>query len=232
MQCGFLEHMGRQLIEHLCCQHVRDEILHHAVLQQLSKGRPVVSTTLAEMLGWEQAEVEDRLTHVPDLERDLTGRIVGWGLTLLATPHHLTFHGKTLATWCAFDTLMYPVCLDLVAQVESPCPMTQQSIRCTVSPGEITDVQPPQAILSLVLPGGREDCSREQFCGQSHFFASWAAASAWKRAHPQAILLLLEEAGQLARRVALARQQRCSSHRVPLSEDESDTCVPRASPMV
>jgi len=36
MQCGFLEHMGRQLIEHLCCQQARDEILHHTVLQQLS----------------------------------------------------------------------------------------------------------------------------------------------------------------------------------------------------
>ena len=110
MQCGFLEHMGRQLIEHLCCQHTRDEMLHHAVLQQLSKGRPVASTTLAETLGWERAEVEDRLAHVPDREHDLTGQIVGWGLTLLATPHHLIFHGKPLATWCAFDTLIYPVC--------------------------------------------------------------------------------------------------------------------------
>ena len=208
MLYGLLEQMGQQLINHLCCQQARDEVLHHALLHLLSRGRPVAIQAVAETLGWQEAEVQERLAHVPDLERDLMGRIVGWGLTLLPTPHRLQLQRKMLYTWCALDTLMYPVCLDLSAQGEAYCPITQQPIRFLVSPQQISDVQPTQAMMSLVLPAVREDCSREHFCAQSHFFASGMAASVWKQAHPDGFLLVMEEAALLGRLVATARKQR------------------------
>ena len=166
------------------------------------------SRGVAETLGWQEAEVQERLAHVSDLERDLMGRIVGWGLTLLPTPHRLQLQRKMLYTWCALDTLMYPVCLDLSARGEAYCPITQPPIRFLVSPQQISDVQPTQTMMSLVLPAVREDCSREHFCAQSHFFASGMAASVWKQAHPDEFLLVMEEAALLGRLVATARKQR------------------------
>lgn len=210
MDRGSLAQIEQQLVEHLCCRDERVDTLHQLLLHLLTKGRPISIATLAETLGWELAEVEEVLAHVPDLERDLTRRVVGWGLTLLTTPHRIQLQGRTLNTWCAFDTLIYPVVLDINAQVESHCPTTQQRISFDVSPLGITNAQPAQAVISLALPTARQDCTREKFCEQSHFFASHAAASSWPGAHTTPTLLTLAEAALLGHQVATARLKRSS----------------------
>jgi alkylmercury lyase len=61
------------------------------------------------------------LADLPDLETDEQGRIVGSGLTLRPTPHRFALDGRQLYTWCALDTLIFPVVLGQGATVESPC---------------------------------------------------------------------------------------------------------------
>jgi alkylmercury lyase len=43
-----------------------------------------------------------------DIEYDNEHRIVGWGLTLIPTPHAFVVDGRRLYTWCAAHTLLFP----------------------------------------------------------------------------------------------------------------------------
>ena len=104
-------------------------------------------------LSAEQAsEVFEELAAI-GLERDDEGRIVGAALTTTRTPHAVTFAGRSLFAWCALDTLFIPGLLDEVAEIESTCPVSQTPIRLTVTPEGVSAVSPPEAALTVVLPG-------------------------------------------------------------------------------
>ena len=87
------------------------------------------------------------------LERDEKGRIVGAALTTKPTPHVIRIAGKELFAWCALDTLFIPGLLGKVGEVTSTCPVSQAPVRLTVSPEGVQTVDPPDAVLSVVLPG-------------------------------------------------------------------------------
>ncbi|MGH7866561.1 MAG: alkylmercury lyase MerB [Candidatus Dormibacteraceae bacterium] len=206
--------MSHQLVTQLCSPDGADVQLHVHVLNLLADGHPVCSRQLSVQLGWPHKEVEEQLARVGDLERDHAGRVVGWGLTLRPTAHHLWLKGKRLSTWCAFDLLLYPALLGVEAWGETTCPVTQQSIRFLVAPTRVIEVHPQTAVLSLVLPRVPEDCSRTSFCGRSHGFASRWAASVWQATHPSAIVVSVEDAASLARQVATSRNGHISSRHV------------------
>ena len=210
-----LAEMGSQLVTQLHSPDGADAQLHIHVLNLLSDGHPVRSQTLAVRLGWPHKEVEEQLARVCDLERDRAGQVVGWGLTLRPTPHHLWLKGKWLSTWCAFDLLLYPAILGVETWGETTCPVTQQSIRFLVAPQRVIEVHPKAAVLSLVLPSSSEDCSRTSFCGRSHGFASQWVASVWQATHPSAVVLSVEDAASLARHVATSRNGHAATNLDP-----------------
>jgi hypothetical protein len=79
--------------------------LFHPLLRLLAEGEPVSVEDLAHAIGRPIGEVRQTLAALPDVEIDHRGRVVGYGLTLLPTPHRFEVDGRQLYTWCALDTL-------------------------------------------------------------------------------------------------------------------------------
>ncbi|XAS66727.1 organomercurial lyase MerB [Micrococcaceae bacterium Sec5.7] len=172
------------------------------LLRLLAGGQPVTVRQLADATGRTPDDVEDALDEHPDTEHDPEGRIVGQGLTLNPTPYRFRTRGRTLYTWCALDTLIFPAILDAPAVVESSCHATGAPIRLTVDPtGGVSGVEPSGTVVSLVTPDGKVPV-RTGFCNQVRFFASAHTAGPWLDAHPGATAVPVDEAHALARRLA------------------------------
>jgi alkylmercury lyase len=167
--------------------------LHPAILALLARGRPVPPAELAAVVGRPVEEVLSDLAVQRSVEYTEEGEIAGYGLTLRETPHRVTFGGTTLYTWCALDTLMYPVVLGRSFEVESPCAGTGNPVRVSVSPEGVESVSPPSAVVSIVIPEDVRDV-RASFCNSVHYFVSRDAASGWLKEHPDGLLLPVEDA--------------------------------------
>jgi len=181
----------------------RNALLFGQLVQLLVQGHPVAPELLARILHRDLDEMHSILRAHPELEYDEHGNIVGSGLTLVPTAHQFRMKQRTLFAWCAFDTLTYPVELHLSARITSRCPVTGRSIRLTVTPEQVLDLDPPEAQVSLVVDVAAECCSnvREDVCNYGHFFASREVATQWQAGHPQALILTVEEAYQVGRLV-------------------------------
>jgi alkylmercury lyase len=198
-----LDALARRLSEQLQCE---QEELCLPILQQVSRGKPLPKVTLATSLEISQDELDQRLTGLPDTEFDRKGHIVGWGVTLVPTRHRFQIDGKSLYTWCAFDTVLFPPTLGETAQVHSTCPVTGQPIAFVATPeGVVKELTPASAIMSLIVPAERRDCARSTFCEQSLFFHSEQAADSFLAAHPEALILSIAEAARVGKVVADAR---------------------------
>ena len=183
-------------------RHREQRDLARAILEQVAQGKPVEKSQLSAALHLSLEELEQRLVRLPDLEYDAQGNLVGSGLTLVPTTHQFQIGQQTLFIWCAFDTLTYPVDLHLSARITSQCPVTGQTIRLTVMPEQILDLDPRDAQVSLKVSVAAECCSqnvREDVCNHGHFFASPEAAAWWKEAHPEVLILNVAEAYQVGK---------------------------------
>lgn len=170
----------------------------------LAQGQPVPPERLARLLQWDRDEVFAILREHPELEYDAQGNVIGSGLTLVPTTHQVRIEQQTLFTWCAFDTLTYPVDLQVSAQITSRCPVTGQTIHLTVTPDQVRDLDPRDAQISLVVEVAAECCSqnvRKDVCNYGHFFAEPVAAALWQATHPQVVILSVEEAYQVGKLV-------------------------------
>lgn len=179
--------------------------LWQALLQLLANGAQATDRTVKQ--------VRQILSLLPDTEYDDAGHIVGSGLTLRPTSHRFETGGRTLYTWCALDTLIFPAVLDRSARVSSPCHATGAPIHVTVEPTRIVDVDPSTTVVSLVIPDGAASI-RTAFCDQVHFFASSDAASPWLEQHPGTTVLPVADAFDVARRLTT----------MLLSTDDSPGC--------
>jgi alkylmercury lyase len=198
-----LETIATQLAEQLQCE---QEDLCLPILHQVTRGKPIGIAALAASLQVSQEDVEQRLLRLPDTEYDSYGNILGWGVTLVPTRHRFQLHGQSLYTWCAFDTVLFPPSLLAEAQVQSTCPVTGHLITFVATPsGTIKDLAPASSVMSLIIPAERSECVRATFCEQSLFFESQQVASTWRIAHPEAILLSIDEAALVGRLVAETR---------------------------
>lgn len=172
------------------------------LLRELARGRPVAVDDLAQLTGRSMAEVRNGLAGLSDTEYDEQGRVLGHGITLRPTPHQFTVDGQRLYTWCALDTLIFPIVLDRPAQVASPTPGSGEPVRLDVDPAAgVTALEPATAVVSVVVP---DICGsvRSAFCNQVHFFASPQAAQGWLVEHSGAEVLPVVDAFDLGRRLA------------------------------
>lgn len=144
--------------------------LFQPLIQLLTRGKPVAIDEIAAATKRSSKEIENILSTLPSVERDEQGRVIGYGITLNPTPHHFEVGGKTLYTWCALDTLMFPKLIGRTVHIESPCYKTRKTIKVTVNPNQVVSVEPPSAVVSIVTPEQMTSV-RESFCNQVHFFS-------------------------------------------------------------
>lgn len=177
--------------------------LFRPVLRLLARGEPVAPEQIAAATGRPAVEVVAALRRLPSAEWDAAGRLVGLGLTLRPTPHAFEVDGRTLFTWCALDTLVFPALLERPARVVSRSPGGGAEVRVQVRPAGVERVEPPEAVVSLVVPQPAENV-RRVFCDLVHFFPAPQAAATWLAEHPGAVVLPVEEAFRLGRLVVRA----------------------------
>jgi alkylmercury lyase len=165
--------------------------LMRAAVRLLARGTPVTVDELAAAAG-----VSDVIEApgTADIEYDDEHRIVGWGLTLVPTPHTFVVDGRVLYTWCAADTLLFPAIIGRTAQVESRCPATDAVIRLAVDPQDgVTHLSPATAVISI--PGELHVAQvRDTCCNPGHFFATEEAAEDWIAQHPTGRVLPVRDA--------------------------------------
>src|SRR5260221_828755 len=109
----------------------------------LSRGDPVTREQLATVLGRPEAIVAEALRQFEDVVYDEEGRIVGAGLSLMPTPYRFELQGRVLFTWCALDTLIFPVWLGPSAKASPACPPTGTPVHLPGSPGRLEELAPP-----------------------------------------------------------------------------------------
>jgi alkylmercury lyase len=85
--------------------------------------------------------------------------------------------------------------------------VTGRTVRLTVTPDELTGLDPADALISLIVPeeaAARCDV-RAVFCQHVHFLAGSEAGATWRATHPESTLLPVEESLSLVRRLAACR---------------------------
>ncbi len=178
--------------------------------RELAKGSPVPATQLAAALDVPVESAEDLLGTdsirglvYPDEE----GNVLGFGgLAAKPMPHKLDLDGRTLWTWCAWDSLFIPEILGEQAEVESRDPQSGAAIRLTVTPEGVRSQVPETTVVSFVaLDAELFNSSAENvmgsFCHFVFFFESRESGEAWAAKHDGTFLLTLDEAAELAKRV-------------------------------
>jgi len=184
------------------------------IYHQLAYGEPVRSAALAEALEVPARTVDELLDH-PNLKcltyTDPEGEIIGFGgLAVREMPHRFKVDGRTLYTWCAWDSLFIPGILGLEAEVESPSPGSAARVRLNVAPDQVRGVQPRTAVMSFVLPSAQTfqaDAleAMARFCHYIFFFPDRETAGAWTGSHPGTTVISVSDAFELGRQMVGSR---------------------------
>ncbi|WP_165492155.1 organomercurial lyase [Egibacter rhizosphaerae] len=179
-----------------------------AVYASLRDGEPVTVPRLATTVEWDEARAHELLARLPNVERDATGAVIGFGgLTLRPTGHEITIEGATRYAWCAWDTLFLPAAIDREVTVASRCPVTAEPVTLRIAPTGILDRDPPEVVLSFLSPERIDpDDLRASFCGAVHFLVDSSAAEAWCAERDDRLVLELDDAHELGRELI---QRRC-----------------------
>ncbi len=175
--------------------------------RELTKGQPVDAAQLGRALGVAAAEAQaflDRDSFKAFVYPDGNGRVLGFGgLTVAPMHHRLEVDGRTLWTWCAWDSVFIPEILGKRARVESPDPETGDPVRLVVTPLEIESTEPENAVVSFLLPDADDFVNSSnvvaKFCHFIFFFASRASGQRWVAKHPGTFLYSLDDAFALAK---------------------------------
>jgi len=184
------------------------------VYRQLARGEPVLRLSLAEALDVPTHDVDELLGH-PNLKcltySDNDGRIIGFGgLAVRKMPHRFRIDGRTLYTWCAWDSLFLPGILDLEAEVDSPAPGGSVRVHLKVAPGGVKEIQPRSAVMSFLLPSAhtfQADVLKAMasFCHYIFFFPDRDNAAAWAKRQPDTTVISVSEAFELGRLMVRTR---------------------------
>jgi hypothetical protein len=150
--------------------------------RQLARGQPVRSEVLAPPLELAPTEITAAL---------------GGGLI-------------SLIYYDDWDGLFIPELLGASVDLESTCPQTGTTIRLRVDPRGVRAAEPPETVMSFVLPDGPsfDKTSSEtiaSFCHYVFFLASLAAGAEWVHEHEGTFLLTLDDAFRLGQMKNAAR---------------------------
>lgn len=167
------------------------------LLSRLAKGKPVTTDDVAESFGYPKLLVKASFWMNPptkNFDFNEEGEIIGSGLTLKETKHHFKISGHDMFTWCALDTLLFPLMMKESAHVISSCSVTGTQIALTVSPDGIIDLKPEGAVLAFVIPTLEEAKSdiQKYLCHLANFFKDAEAAAKFKEQYPTALILPIE----------------------------------------
>jgi alkylmercury lyase len=181
-----------------------------ALYRELAKGRAVDAEQLGQALGISPGDARallERDSIKCFVYADDQGRVLGFG-GLAATPMHHRFevNGRTLSTWCAWDSLLIPEILGRPARVTSSDPESGDAVRLVVTPDRIESVDPRGAVVSFILPdtqvfGTSATNVMAKFCHFVFFFASRSSGERWVAKHPGTFLYSLDDACALAKRL-------------------------------
>ncbi len=183
-----------------------DAPLALTLLRLLSAGRPVTAAALAQTAERKEGEVAGRVSSWPNVERDPTGRVVGFsGLTLRSTPHQFTVGDRQLHAWCAWDTLFLPALLGETAHVRSSCPVTDSPVELVVAPDGITSARPDDLHVSFPpLAGTDTEDITGSFCCHVFFIAGSDAACTWRQTRVEDVVVDVDAAYELGRHAVMA----------------------------
>jgi alkylmercury lyase len=174
-----------------------------ALYRLLAEGDPVFPRKLATKVGLDEKRVHEMLRGWPGVFFDKQGRVQGyWGLAIAEMKHRFEVAGKTLYTWCAWDSLFLPEILQKTAQVSSSCPITGETIRLRVHPREIESIHPTDTVMSFPQVDHMElgEDLVTNFCHFVNFFRSPEAANRWLEKYPGHVVLSPDDGFELARR--------------------------------
>ncbi|MGQ0849558.1 MAG: organomercurial lyase [Actinomycetota bacterium] len=164
---------------------------------------PVTIKQIADKAGASPGRVEASLRSWPLVLWDDQDRVVGfWGIhsRRIKPTHAIEMDGTTVYAWCAWDTLFITEILGLQTQVSSTDPHTGSPIRLTVTPDGVTSLDPPETVVSLLLPeDGLTEDAIQRFCHKVHFFTSPESAATWIDGRPDLFAVTVEEAFELGR---------------------------------
>ncbi len=164
------------------------------IIKLLSQGRPLSPERIATEFHLEPHRVAALLRIG---EKDQDGNLVGFGLSLVPTPHSYQFNGRQLYAWCAADAIMFGIFLKSNAVIESPDPISGDMVRLVATPEGMQRLEPQTAVVSHVSAGTSLENVRAQVCNVTHFFTSVETASQYVSQHPGLIILPVDEAFQV-----------------------------------
>lgn len=164
----------------------------------LLEGKPVPPDRIAAYLHRTQKGVAD-LIEGAELDQD--GNVVGFGLSIVPTPHSYQIDGRQFYVWCAGDAITFPLLHKNTAAIESPDPISGEKISLTSTPEGVRDVNPPTTVVSWVPGTDSPENIRSRFCDFTHFFASVATASEYVAKHPGLIIVPIEQVFQVGERM-------------------------------
>ena len=164
----------------------------------LLEGKPVSPDRIAAYLHLTRNEVADLIEGA---EFDQDGNVVGFGLSIVPTPHTYQIDGRQFYVWCAADAITFPLLHKSTAVIESPDPISGKKIRLTGTPQGVQGVNPATAVVSWVLGTDTPDNIRSKFCNFTHFFTSAATASEYITQHPGLVIVPIEQVFQIGQRM-------------------------------
>jgi alkylmercury lyase len=160
----------------------------------LLEGKPVPPDRIAAYVQLTQNEVAEL---IGDAELDENGNVVGFGLSIVPTPHSYQIDGRQFYVWCAGDAITFPLLHKNTAVVESPDPISGEKIRLTSTPGGVQNVIPATAVVSWVPGTDSPDNIRSKFCDFTHFFTAIETASEYVEKHPELVIVPIEQVFQI-----------------------------------
>ena len=179
-----------------------DQFAHLIALQNLLlEGEPVSLERIASQLHVAREEIP---ALIQGTERDTEGNFVGWGLTLVPTPHSYQVNGRQFYVWCAGDAITFPILHQTSAVIASPDPISGETVRLVGTPAGARDVEPSTAVVSWVRSPSATttlETVRTAFCNFIHFFASVETASVYLRAHPELVIVPIDDVFQIGKLV-------------------------------
>lgn len=182
-----------------------------AILHLLAEGRQAPPEEISRSIGlpaYLAPLVASLISYVfPDAEFDADGRLLGFGLSLVPTPHEVRLAGRdvVLYAWCAPDALVLPTLIGERARITSPCAATGQAVTVVAGPDGVQEVRPESAAVTFLTETDPQNL-RATGCVHQNFFASAAAAAPWLAEHPHAFTLPVADAFRL-----LTRRSECAS---------------------